>query len=1080
MTSPTTRALKVSSHWACIAGPDIGAVIPVGEPIGRSCSVLLTDPHTSRCHAQSQTDARGQVWLSDHQSVNGIAIRTRWGMWRSPTSQGPHRIRIGQHIRVGSNVFELRPRPRALVWPVPEQSHSRRWMSVISIGVMALFLIWRLQRILAIPSGVLVGVCCACAAAVGAFCVFRWHLTRRRWRCVDASFLALILAVSTVDHSGAPKPGGIYIWPERPNGYRHGARRGVFQLVGPSPSGSSPGAPLNATAIFRRMDIPRVQRMGFLGPHASLAARWWAAQCAARCGGGRVIDEDGACWSVGTGTEVVHISAVEDCPWCAPKDARHTGDNGQRSTDLIHIGIGRSFHELPSWCDRVVTAERPCVSLTWWLACATPMSDHTNTPALPREIVWDRVDVMRDHAPAVGVDAHGFVTLDLERDGPHALIAGSTGSGKSQALITWLLSMCMAESPHDLRLVLIDYKGGATFKQLADLPHTECVLTDLDPRLTDRALRGLQALLRRREQLFNDVGVSDRAQWVREFTANPSGPTGPPPPRIVVVIDEFRVLKDEHPDSMNTLMRLAAQGRSLGLHLIAATQRPSGAIDASMRANIDLRIALRCVSATDSLDILSDARAHQLPKIPGRALLVGSHGLSELQFAFLPNVRSIVDAIRAQNNCGGLLDVPRSHNTPGSQTQDDALPKDSPGSRSQAVSASQRSPSWQSPDVSLWPQEIPADVTWEQADSLCAPQASQSDRTSPILAIADGVDQGMHRPLVWDGPALHFYMPSGSQIRARRWVQSAAVRLASARKLPLHLCSDCPEIPAVSHVSTLNIEDFALLIEHIHVHGPAVLAIDDLDAFLDALSTRIGLTHAQALWSTLQQRAESRGIIIIGARLSQNRSHGVRVSQRTWTIFQPTSRSDVYAFGLQTRLPLPSRECDVWVCSPGSVTPIEATIPLGIPDSPSSAHLTSELSDSWRVRKLDRHQRNIALIGADWHPYVPTSPCDWIILTDQTHISTEWITQLHDAAGWDQARIDILATSAWSRLPLSPTLRLVALDPPVDVARALLRRCRSPSLALEAHMWDESTGFLIENGRCERLAVPLPTSPNNQ
>ncbi|WP_199824735.1 FtsK/SpoIIIE domain-containing protein [Cellulomonas timonensis] len=232
----------------------------------------------------------------------------------------------------------------------------------------------------------------------------------------------------------------------------------------------------------------------------------------------------------------------------------------------------------------------------------------------------------------LGRDAAGPVRVDLVRDGPHALIAGTTGAGKSALLRTLVLSLALAHPPEQLAIALVDYKGGASFGPCADLPHVVGQVTDLDGHLALRALTGLRAELRRREHALAEAGCADLAElWERHVPG--SGPS--PPPRLLVVIDEFRALADEAPDFVPGLLRLAAQGRSLGMHLVLATQRPAGAVNADLRANIALRIALRVTDAAESLDVIDapDA-AHVPPDRPGRAVLRRGNGpLEHLQVA---------------------------------------------------------------------------------------------------------------------------------------------------------------------------------------------------------------------------------------------------------------------------------------------------------------------------------------------------------------------------------------------------------------------------------------------------------------
>ena len=219
----------------------------------------------------------------------------------------------------------------------------------------------------------------------------------------------------------------------------------------------------------------------------------------------------------------------------------------------------------------------------------------------------------------VGPAGAGPVTLDLLAEGPHALVAGTTGAGKSELLQSLVLSLALRHPPTELAVVLVDYKGGASFGPCKDLPHVVGQVTDLDPVAAARALDGLRAELRRREHLLAAAGATD-LESLRATAAGPTG--GVAPPRLLVVVDEFRALTEDLADFVPGLVRLAAQGRSLGIHLVLATQRPAGAVSAQMRANVALRICLRVTDAADSTDVVEVADAAALPvDRPGRALV---------------------------------------------------------------------------------------------------------------------------------------------------------------------------------------------------------------------------------------------------------------------------------------------------------------------------------------------------------------------------------------------------------------------------------------------------------------------------
>jgi len=229
---------------------------------------------------------------------------------------------------------------------------------------------------------------------------------------------------------------------------------------------------------------------------------------------------------------------------------------------------------------------------------------------------WTDAGADPDLVAPVGVSEDGVLALDLVRDGPHGLVAGTTGAGKSELLRTLVAGLAAGSSPQHCTFVLVDFKGGSAFDRCAGLPHTVGLVTDLDAHLAERALRCLEAELRYRERVLRDAGAADMAAYRRL-----PGADHPPLPRLVVVIDEFATLKAELPDFVEALVGVAQRGRSLGVHMVLATQRPSGAVSENIKANTNLRIALRVQDANDSKDVIDVGDAARIGRNqPGRAL----------------------------------------------------------------------------------------------------------------------------------------------------------------------------------------------------------------------------------------------------------------------------------------------------------------------------------------------------------------------------------------------------------------------------------------------------------------------------
>lgn len=216
----------------------------------------------------------------------------------------------------------------------------------------------------------------------------------------------------------------------------------------------------------------------------------------------------------------------------------------------------------------------------------------------------------------VGAGLDGPLALDLSADGPHALIAGTTGAGKSELLQTLVAALAVANRPDAMTFVLVDYKGGSAFKDCVRLPHTVGMVTDLDAHLVERALTSLSAELKRREHVLAAAGAKDLEDYV-DLAARST--RLPPVPRLVLVIDEFASLARELPEFVTGLVNVAQRGRSLGIHLVLATQRPSGVVSPEIRANTNLRIALRVTDTTESSDVIEAPDAARISRgTPGR------------------------------------------------------------------------------------------------------------------------------------------------------------------------------------------------------------------------------------------------------------------------------------------------------------------------------------------------------------------------------------------------------------------------------------------------------------------------------
>ena len=235
----------------------------------------------------------------------------------------------------------------------------------------------------------------------------------------------------------------------------------------------------------------------------------------------------------------------------------------------------------------------------------------------------------------MGTGLNGTVWIDFNDNahGPHGIIAGTTGAGKSELLSSLIVGLAMTHHPHLVNFVLVDFKGGAAFKPFEKIPHTVGMVSDLSGRLTERALHALKSELRRREHILAEANAKKIAQYQAMRAQNPAAYQ--PLPNLFIIIDEFAELAKEHPTFMEGLVSVVQKGRSLGVHLILATQKPTGSVNPNIWSNLKFRISLRVASVQDSRDMLGRSEAALLPfSIPGRAYFqVGTEVFELLQSA---------------------------------------------------------------------------------------------------------------------------------------------------------------------------------------------------------------------------------------------------------------------------------------------------------------------------------------------------------------------------------------------------------------------------------------------------------------
>lgn len=242
---------------------------------------------------------------------------------------------------------------------------------------------------------------------------------------------------------------------------------------------------------------------------------------------------------------------------------------------------------------------------------------------------WSKSQVFKSMSAPIGVSKSGVVSLDLhdKAHGPHGLVAGTTGSGKSEILQTYVLSMALLFHPYEVSFVIIDFKGGGMVNQFKDLPHLVGAITNIDGKEIDRSLKSIKAELKKRQRLFAEAEVNHIDKYIKKYKA---GEVSEPLPHLILIVDEFAELKAEQPEFMKELISAARIGRSLGVHLILATQKPSGQVDDQIWSNSRFKLCLKVQDQQDSNEVLKSPLAAEI-KEPGRAYLqVGNNEIFEL------------------------------------------------------------------------------------------------------------------------------------------------------------------------------------------------------------------------------------------------------------------------------------------------------------------------------------------------------------------------------------------------------------------------------------------------------------------
>jgi S-DNA-T family DNA segregation ATPase FtsK/SpoIIIE len=444
----------------------------------------------------------------------------------------------------------------------------------------------------------------------------------------------------------------------------------------------------------------------------------------------------------------------------------------------------------------------------------------------------------RSSLPAcLGLSGRSPIVVDLVADGPHAVVGGTTGSGKSELLVTWVLSMAAAAGPDLVSFLLVDFKGGASFGSVRSLPHTAGVVTDLDEPLARRAILSLRAELRRRERILLDHGARSIDELALEVRLA----------RLVIVVDEFAALASTAPELHELFADLAARGRSLGIHLILCTQRPAGVVRDAVLANCTIGISLRVNNRADSLAVLGAPDAAALPRHPaGRAVLARGDG--ELD-AFQVALAGTGDATAVADACESL---PHAH-----RPWQDPLPL--------RLAPDELPPARRSRGIPFGLLDIPEEQRREVAvlepasdGSLLVLGARGSGRSNALAALAHAA---MNRSAGSD-PAERIVVIPGTVEGAWDAIHGALDRLA--RREP----------------------------------GPELLLLDDLDLVVERLPPDHGQAFLDALARLAREAPRAGTALVLSATTTARRLHTVaEACDSTLLLRMPDREGHVLAGG---------------------------------------------------------------------------------------------------------------------------------------------------------------------------------------
>ena len=782
-------ATDAELHIAVLHGPHAGMVLPASAAaLGRAD--LPDDQFVSWQHLRLR-QLRGALRVRDVGSVNGLWLRCGGCFWR-------RRRRLVWYpcarIRIGTTVLQLRRLPRQLQVPQPHAGG---------------FLLQSLYVLLPL-------------VAMAGFL-----LTDQGWSMmlISAPMLGLMMLRSYPSGRGAspgrlPDPATLAL---------------ACAMVGEHKPNTKNS--LRAWPGIRRFHATRIrpdERITITGPNAQTTGRWLCAQLLATAqaqvqpvsGGAHLV------WNEGQNQAWLMWATTKPATRCirAPRRVAEISDSWWRQIFTPATLQATQERQGPA-CIALASLLDLEAGPTFASQLQEPKAAAKFTQADPSASTKSPAQLRA----CLGVGDCGQAWVDLVADGPHALVVGTTGAGKSELLTSWLLQLAWAHSPSALQLILVDYKGGTCLGPLKRLPHCVDLLTDLEPAATARAIEAISAQLRRREQILRESNCKDITEYEQLRHHQPSLA---PLARMLVVVDEFATLAASQEELLEHLLRLAAQGRSLGMHLILATQHPHGALSTSITANAALRVCLRMLDASEGAPLLGHGDLPDLPRAPGFLCLSTQRGHFRCPYAGTAQESAVwIDA---------------------------------------CVKAAQALPPCQSP----WLAPPPANLSFNQARQLLtahgAPAPAKglattlvSTRQNLALALCDLPEQLAYGAFNWDSatPLGIFGTSASGRTAALRQLASSA---AQAGLVTHTIGADLNKLTlpnaalAGSQLDTFHPCE-VLRLTQLALEGKLrdqLLLIDDLDCVSEAIDTVLGLGEGRDVLEKLVN-ASRRGLFAL-------------------------------------------------------------------------------------------------------------------------------------------------------------------------------------------------------------------------